>query len=111
MKNIFVGNLNVDVTENALRKLFEVYGSVKTVTVVKDRDTGHGRGFAFVEMANDREGERAINSLNGTVFGQQALTINEARPKRQNINGIAPDELRQRPRQPLDTRSHRKHRY
>ncbi|PSH02969.1 MAG: RNA-binding protein [Acidobacteria bacterium] len=111
MKNIFVGNLNVSMTENEVRELFEAFGCVKTVTLVKDRDTGGARGFAFVEMPNDGEAERAIERLKGTVFGQQTLTINEARPKHQELNGKAAIERRERSRQVLDTRSHRKHRY
>ena len=111
MKNIFVSNLNVNMTENEIRELFEAFGSVETVTLVQDRDTGHARGFAFVEMPNDGEAARAIKGLQGTVLGQQPLRINEARPKHQELNGNAAIERREQPRQPLDTRSHRKHRY
>ena len=81
MKNIFVGNLSFSATEDSIRSLFEGYGAVDRVNVVTDRDTGQARGFAFVEMANDGEGERAIAALNGQELGGRALTINEARPK------------------------------
>ena len=66
MKNIYVGNLDDATTGDQLRALFEPFGTVKTVTVVRDRDTGHGRGFAFVEMAGDSEAESAITGLNKT---------------------------------------------
>src|SRR5437870_12497274 len=81
MKNIFVGNLSFGSTEDSIRSLFEGYGTVDRVNVVTDRDTGQARGFAFVEMANDDEGQRAISALNGGELGGRALTINEARPK------------------------------
>jgi cold-inducible RNA-binding protein len=64
-----------------LRKLFESYGSVETVTIVKDRDTGEARGFAFVEMTQAAEAQAAIASLNGTLLNERTLRVNEARPK------------------------------
>ncbi len=81
MKNIFVGNLSFGTTEQDIRSLFEAHGSVDRVNVVTDRDTGQARGFAFVEMTNDAEGERAINAINGKEVGGRALNVNEARPK------------------------------
>ncbi len=81
MRNIFVGNLSFKTTEHDIRSLFEAYGSVDRVNVVTDRDTGQPRGFAFVEMTNDAEGDRAIASLNGTDVDGRTLNINEARPK------------------------------
>ena len=65
MKNIFVGNLSFGATEDAVRSLFEQYGTVDRVSIVTDRDTGRAKGFGFVEMSGDAEAERAINSLNG----------------------------------------------
>ena len=81
MKNIFVGNLSFGATEETLRSTFESYGTVERASIVSDRETGHSRGFAFVEMPNDEEGERAIAALNGKELNGRALTINEARPK------------------------------
>ena len=81
MKNIFVGNLSYNVSENAIRSLFEEYGTVDRVSVVTDRDTGQQKGFAFVEMSVDAEGDRAIESLSGRELNGRALTVNEARPK------------------------------
>ena len=81
MKNIFVGNLSFDATEGSVRSLFEEYGTVDRVNLVTDRDTGRARGFGFVEMSNDGEGDKAINALNGHDLGGRALNVNEARPK------------------------------
>ncbi|MSV29495.1 MAG: RNA-binding protein [Bryobacterales bacterium] len=81
MKNIFVGNLDFGATEDAVRGLFEAYGAVERVSIMTDRETGRSRGFAFVEMTNPGEADRAIEALNGTNMGGRALNINEARPK------------------------------
>jgi cold-inducible RNA-binding protein len=81
MKNIFVGNLSFGATEDAIRSMFEAYGTVDRVSVVTDRDTGQARGFGFVEMANNAEGDRAIAELNGRELDGRALNVNEARPK------------------------------
>jgi cold-inducible RNA-binding protein len=81
--NIFVGNLDSSATEEQLRSLFETYGSVQTVAIVKDRDTGEARGFGFVEMTQDSEAQAAIAALNGTMLNARALRVNEARPKAQ----------------------------
>ena len=81
MKNIFVGNLDFSTGEDELRQLFAQYGSVDRVALMTDRDTGRSRGFAFVEMANTAEGEKAIAALNGTQLGARTINVNEARPK------------------------------
>jgi len=81
MKNIFVGNLSFGTTEQDIRTLFEAYGTVDRVNIVTDRDSGQPRGFAFVEMANDAEGNNAIAVINGQEVGGRALNVNEARPK------------------------------
>jgi cold-inducible RNA-binding protein len=81
MKNIFVGNLDFAATEASIRALFEPYGNVERVNVVTDRDTGRSRGFAFVEMTDSAEADRAIAALNGSELDGRALNINEARPK------------------------------
>jgi RNA recognition motif-containing protein len=81
LKNIFVGNLDFSVREEAIRSLFETYGAVERVSIMTDRETGRSRGFAFVEMTNEGEAERAIAALNGTDMSGRALNVNEARPK------------------------------
>ncbi len=87
MKNIYVGNLDFNVTEDELRKAFGAYGQVDNVTILKDRDTGQPRGFGFVEMANDEEAEKAISGCNGMQLGSRALNVNEARPKTERSGG------------------------
>ena len=87
MKNIFVGNLDFAATESSVRSLFERYGTVDRVNLVTDRDTGRSRGFAFVEMSNTEEADRAIAGLNGANFEGRALNVNEARPKAQGGGG------------------------
>ena len=87
MKRIYVGNLNFSVTEAALRSLFEAYGSVESVKLVTDRDSGQPRGFGFVEMTNDAEAAKAINGLNSKDLEGRTLIVNEARPKPERPGG------------------------
>jgi cold-inducible RNA-binding protein len=81
LKNIFVGNLDFGATEDTVRSLFEAYGTVERVSLMTDRETGRSRGFAFVEMTDTEEADRAITALNGANVGGRALNVNEARPK------------------------------
>ena len=81
MKNIFVGNLSFTATEDGVRSMFEAYGAVDRVSIVTDRETGRARGFAFVEMTNAGEADKAVAALNGKELGGRALKINEAKPK------------------------------
>jgi cold-inducible RNA-binding protein len=87
MKNIFVGNLSFGATEDAVRSMFEAYGSVERVNLITDRDTGQARGFGFVEMSNNAEADRAIAELNGRDLDGRALNVNEARPKEDRGGG------------------------
>ena len=87
LKNIFVGNLNFNTSEDELRHMFEAYGQVDRVSILTDRETGRSRGFAFVEMVNAEEGDKAITALNGTQLGGRTLNVNEARPKAQGAAG------------------------
>jgi len=87
VKNIFVGNLDFNTSEDELRKIFEGYGQVDRVSIMTDRDTGRSRGFGFVEMTNAEEGEKAIAGLNGTQLGGRTLNVNEARPKTERGGG------------------------
>ena len=81
LKNIFVGNLDFGATEESVRALFEGHGAVDRVSIITDRETGRSRGFAFVEMPNADEAERAIQALNGHNVDGRAINVNEARPK------------------------------
>jgi cold-inducible RNA-binding protein len=81
LKNIFVGNLDFNTSEDELRQLFQTYGQVDRVSIMTDRDTGRSRGFGFVEMTSPEEGEKAIAALNGSQVGGRTLNVNEARPK------------------------------
>ncbi|HXZ33498.1 MAG TPA: RNA-binding protein [Terriglobales bacterium] len=87
MKNIFVGNLDFNVSEDELRNLFATYGQVDRVTILTDRDTGRSRGFGFVEMTNAEDGEKAIAAINGTQLAGRTLNVNEARPKAERAGG------------------------
>ena len=87
MKNIFVGNLDFNTSEDDLRQLFQTYGQVDRVSIMTDRDTGRSRGFGFVEMSSSEEGEKAIASINGTQLGGRTLNVNEARPKAERSGG------------------------
>ena len=79
--NIYVGNLSYDTTEDGLRELFEQYGQVESVSVIKDRQTGRSRGFAFVIMPDDAEAQKAIEEANGQELGGRTLKVNQAREK------------------------------
>lgn len=79
--NIFVGNLSFQTTQDELHAAFAQYGNVERVNIVTDRDTGQPRGFAFVEMTEQRDAETAISQLNGSELNGRALNVNEARPK------------------------------
>ena len=85
--NIFIGNLSFASSEDEVRSLFESYGTVDRVSVVTDRETGKPRGFGFVEMRTDEEGNRAIEALNGYQLDQRALNVNEASPKENRGSG------------------------
>lgn len=78
MKNIYVGNLPFNVTEDELRSLFTGYGQVTSVGLPHDRYSGKGRGFGFVEMPNDEEAQKAIRELNRAKLRGRTLVVNEA---------------------------------
>ncbi len=77
--NIYIGNLSDSTKEVDLRKAFEAYGDVKSVTIIKDRSTGNSRGFGFVEMHDEHEALAAVESLNGSEVDDRTITVNEAR--------------------------------
>ncbi len=78
---LYVGNLSYNSTEASLQALFEQAGSVKSVQIIKDRDSGRSKGFGFVEMGNQEEAEKAITMFNGKEVEGRALTVNIARPR------------------------------
>jgi len=79
--NIYIGNLSYKVRENDLKEVMEDYGAVDSVKIIKDRDTGKSKGFAFIEMANDADAQRAIEELNGAEYEGRTMVVKEARPK------------------------------
>ena len=84
---MYVGNLSYDATDSEIRELFEAHGTVTDVFIVKDRESGRPRGFAFVSMETVEEMNAAIEGLNGVEFSGRALTINEARPREERPQG------------------------
>ena len=79
--NIYVSRLDFNVTEQDLKKLFAEYGQVSSVKLITDYNTGASRGFAFVEMPNDAEGQKAIDKLNNSELNNQPISVQVARPK------------------------------
>jgi cold-inducible RNA-binding protein len=86
-RKLYVGNLGYEVTDNDLVKLFEPHGTVESVQIIMDRDTGRSKGFGFVEMKTDQEAQAAITALNGQDAGGRAMTVNEARPRAEGDRG------------------------
>src|ERR1039458_6433815 len=94
LKNIFVGNLDFNTSEDDLRQMFQAHGQVDRVSIMTDRDTGRSRGFGFVEMTSAEDGEKAIAAMNGTQIGGRTLNVNEARPKVERGGGGGRDRGR-----------------
>ena len=88
LKNIYVGNISFQTTEQDLDAAFSAYGQVDRVQIVKDRDTGQARGFAFVEMPVNADADKAMAALNGAELGGRTLTVNEARPREPRAGGF-----------------------
>jgi RNA recognition motif-containing protein len=80
-KKLYVGNLSYSTTEDDLRTLFSQAGEVESVELIKDRDTGNSKGFAFIEMGNQTSAEKAISTFNGYNLGERELKVNIARPR------------------------------
>lgn len=78
---LYVGNLSFSATESEVKDAFSRFGTVDTVNLITDRETGRAKGFGFVEMGNNAEAQAAIEGLNGTSLGNRALVVNEARPR------------------------------
>jgi RNA recognition motif-containing protein len=84
---LYVGNLSYSTTEEALRDLFVQAGTVSSVAIIKDRDTGRSKGFAFVEMSNQAEAQKAISLFHGYKMDDRELTVNIARPREERPRG------------------------
>jgi len=78
---IYVGNLSFATTEDELRELFAQAGTVASAALIKDRDSGQSKGFAFIEMSNQADAEKAIHMFNGKAFANRELKVNLARPR------------------------------
>jgi RNA recognition motif-containing protein len=89
MTNIFVGNLSYETSQEDLEAAFNEFGAVERVNIVRDRDTGQPRGFAFVEMTNRNEASNAIAGLNGRNMNGRDINVNEARPREERSGGGA----------------------
>src|SRR4051812_16566781 len=84
---LYVGGLSYNTTEDGLRNYFSQAGTVKSVHIATDRDTGRSRGFAFVEMGTQADMDKAINMFNGKEFDGRSLTVNPARPREERSGG------------------------
>ena len=84
---LYVGNLSYNTTGSDLEQLFGQHGTVQSAEVIQDRDTGRSKGFGFVQMGSDEEGQAAISALNGQEHDGRALTVNEAKPREDRPRG------------------------
>ena len=81
--NVYVGNLNYDLSEDDLKQAFEEFGEVTSAKIISDRYSGRSKGFGFVEMTSDDEAKAAIEALSGKELSGRTMVVNEARPKTQ----------------------------
>lgn len=86
-KNLYVGNMSYDTTQERLQELFGAYGDVASVNIITDRETGRPRGFGFVEMATEEGASAAITALDGRDVDGRALRVNEAKPRAPRSGG------------------------
>ncbi len=84
--NIYVGNLSYSIKEDGLREIFEEYGEVSSAKIITDRETGRSKGFGFVEMANEEEGNAAIENLNGKDVDGRNINVSKARPRKESFS-------------------------
>lgn len=91
--NIYVGNLDYNLREDELSEIFAEYGEVVSVKIIKDRETGRAKGFGFVEMANEAEGDKAVEELDGAEVNGRNMKVNKARPRPER-----PERAQRRPR-------------
>jgi cold-inducible RNA-binding protein len=86
-RKLYVGNLPYSATEQTLREAFAASGTVDTVSLITDRDTGQSKGFAFVEMSSDSEAQAATAAMNGKMLDGRQIKVNEAKPRENNRGG------------------------
>ncbi len=84
---IYIGNVSYNTTEDQIRQAFENFGETTSVNMITDRDSGRPKGFGFVEMSNEEQGQAAIDGLNGTEFDGRTVKVNEARPRTEGGGG------------------------
>jgi RNA recognition motif-containing protein len=84
--NLYVGNLPFSTTEDELKEIFSEYGTINSLKIITDRETGKSRGFGFVDIS-DNSGRKAISELNGAEYDNKVLTVNEARDKKEGFGG------------------------
>ena len=94
--NIYVGNLDYNLKEDELNEIFAEYGEVVSVKIVQDRETGRTKGFGFVEMAVESEGEKAVEELDGAEVNGRNIKVNKARPKTERPQGSQRPQRRDR---------------
>ncbi|QMU60883.1 MAG: RNA-binding protein [Gammaproteobacteria bacterium] len=85
--NIYIGNLPYSISEDELRDLFAAHGEVSSANIIMDRDSGRSKGFGFIEMSDNAQGEAAINAINETDVQGRSVRVNEARPRNDNRSG------------------------
>ena len=88
--NIYISNLSYGVKDASLQELFSAFGEVSSAKVITDKFTGRSRGFGFVEMVDDEEGEKAINALNETQFDGRTISVNVAKPREERPRNFSP---------------------
>jgi RNA recognition motif-containing protein len=84
---LYVGNLSYSVNNSELEQIFAAHGTVESVNVITDRETGRSKGFGFVQMGTDQQAQAAIAALHGKEVGGRSLTVNEARPREERADG------------------------
>jgi RNA recognition motif-containing protein len=93
-KKLYVGNISYEVSEEALKEFFSNVGEVESAKIITDAYTGQSKGFGFVEMASDKDAQKAITDLNSTTFQERTIIVNEARPQRPKERGSFDDYKR-----------------
>lgn len=86
-KKLYVGGLSYDETDASLQQMFSAHGTVQSAQIIMDRELGRSKGFGFVEMSSDHEGDTAIRAMHGQVVNGRTLTVNEARPREARSGG------------------------